>query len=89
VAWAESVTSDPPCILGILWRRGLEVSGIRDAALLRILLPDNHVFCRDVFGLAVGSLALDVGGVQRGGYLDNKAGGRKLRVEVGLDRDDI
>ena len=53
------------------------------------LLPDNHVFCRDVLGLAVGGLALNVSGVQRSGYPDNEIGSREFRVEVGLDRDDI
>lgn len=52
-------------------------------------LPDDHIFCWDVFGLAVGNLALDVGSVKWGGYLYNEGGGRELRVKIGLDRDDI
>lgn len=62
---------------------------IRDTRLSGTLLPDDHVFCRDIFGLAIGNLALDVGGVQWGRYLDNKAGSGELRIEVCLDRDDI
>lgn len=53
------------------------------------LLPDDHVFRWDVFGLAVGSLALDVGGVKWGWYLYNQSRGRELRIKIGLDRDDI
>ena len=34
VAWAENVTSDPPCILGIL-RRNLEISVVRDGGSRR------------------------------------------------------
>ena len=53
------------------------------------LLPDDHVFSGDIFGLAIWSLTFNAGGVQRGRYLDNKAGGGELRVKDGLDRNDI
>ena len=88
VAWAESVTSDPPCILGILCR-DLKISVIRDTQISKTLLPNDHVFCRDIFGLAAGNFALNIGGVQWGRYLYNKARGGQFRVEIGLDRDDI
>ena len=52
-------------------------------------LPDYHVLCWDIFGLAVGNLALDVGGVKWGGYLYNETRGRELRIEIGLDGDGI
>ena len=55
----------------------------------RALLPDDHVFRRDVFGLAIRGLALNVRGVQRSGYLYDEAGSGELRVKVGLDRDGI
>jgi len=57
--------------------------------ILRTLLPDDHVFGRDIFGLATGNLALDAGGIQWGRNLYNEAGSGELRVEIGLDRDDI
>ena len=55
----------------------------------RNLLPDNYVFRRNILSLTVGSLTLNIGGIQRGGYLDDEAGSRKFRVEIGLDRDGI
>ena len=78
-----------PAFLGSYGAGDLKVYGIDKASTSRHSLPDNNVFCGDILGLAAGNLALDVGGVQRGRYLDDKAGGGELRVKVGLDRDDI
>lgn len=66
-----------------------ESGGCHGPEPMRTLLPDNHVFRRDILGLTVGSLAIDVGGVQRSRYLDDQAGSGELRVEVGLDGNDI
>ena len=55
----------------------------------KTLLPDNHIFRRYVLGLPIGSLALNIGSVQRSGYLEDEAGSGEFRVKVGLDCDGI
>ena len=57
--------------------------------LSQISLPDNHIFCGDIFGLAAGDLTLNIGCIQWRWYLNDEARSREFLVEAGLDRDDI
>lgn len=78
-----------PAFFGFYGGEDFESAGCRGPTSLRTLLPDDHIFRGNILGLAVGSLALDVCGIQRSRYPDDEAGSREFRIKAGLDRDSV